>query len=390
MMAISMVRAKALCSGAELALVKASSKQEIGTHTAARLKQKQARARKLRDKWRDQVAAQRRTAKSKTGAAEGDKNSAEKAELFDEVLTRFTAQLEKAESAGKTPGPMGRRRSTKTARSRTHRASRAEVRGELAEAKREIKAKAKTKKKAAPAKVKAKPVVAAEPVVKEAAPAAASTMVKGADTPPKPKRSRVPVAAGASAIVAGARRGAARDEARSDQCQCHREAEPAQGERHDSDSEEPLGGEQAEPGAAGFAVAKPQAVRWTEHSAERAPSLTVRFTLRRVWARNVRVTSCCGVVEDRVRRAGFGDAAGVHDVDRVRHVAGEAHRVGDDDHRLAALGQVGDDARSPRRPCAGRGRWWARRRGSPRASSPACGRWRRAAAGRRRVGRASR
>ena len=97
-MAISIVRAKALCSGAELALVKASSKQEIGAHTAARLKQKQARARKLRDKWRDQVASQRRTAKTKTGAAEGDKNSAEKAELFDEVLARFTAQLEKAEA----------------------------------------------------------------------------------------------------------------------------------------------------------------------------------------------------------------------------------------------------------------------------------------------------
>jgi hypothetical protein len=210
-MAISMVRAKALCSGAELALVKASSKQEIGTHTAARLKQKQTRARKLRDKWRDQVAAQRRTAKSKTGAAEGDKNSAEKAVIFDEVLARFTAQLEKAESQGKSAGPMGRRRSTKTARSRTHRAERAEVRGQLAEAKSEIKSKAKsTKKKAAPAKVKAKPAVAAEPVAKAAAAAPAvtskvlaSTVAKGADTPPKPKRSRVPVAAGASAIVAG-------------------------------------------------------------------------------------------------------------------------------------------------------------------------------------------
>lgn len=204
-MAISTARAKVLCSGTELALVKASSKQEIGTHTAARLKQKQARARKLRDKWRDQVASQRRTAKSKTGAAEGDKNSAEKAALFEEVLARFTAQLEKAESQGKSAGPMGRRRSTKTARSRSHRAERAEVRGELAEAKADIKAKGKVKKKAAPAKTKAKPAVAAEPVAKEAAaaPTVTSTMVKGGDSPPKPKRSRVPVAAGASAIVAG-------------------------------------------------------------------------------------------------------------------------------------------------------------------------------------------
>jgi hypothetical protein len=201
MMAITTARAKVLCSGAELALVKASSKQEIGTHTAARLKQKQARARKLRDKWRDQVAAQKRKGKAGAAGSVDNKNSAEKAELFDEVLGRFTAQLEKAESAGKTPGPMGRRRSTKTARSRTHRASRAEVRGELAEAKRVIKAKSKAKKKVAPAK--AKPAVAAAPVVKEVAPAVASTMTKGADTPPKPKRSRVPVAAGASAIVAG-------------------------------------------------------------------------------------------------------------------------------------------------------------------------------------------
>lgn len=195
-MAISMARAKVLCSGAELALVKASSKQEIGTHTAARLKQKQARARKLRDKWRDQVAAQKR--QGKAGAAD-NKNSAEKAALFDKVVARFTAQLEKAEGEGKTPGPMGRRRSTKTARSRTHRAARAEVRGELAEAKRELKAK--PKKKAKPTKVKA--AVVAAPAATEPTIAAVTKISKSADSPPKAKRSRVPVAAGATAIVAG-------------------------------------------------------------------------------------------------------------------------------------------------------------------------------------------
>jgi hypothetical protein len=188
-MAISMVRAKALCSGAELALVKASTKQEIGTHTAARLKQKQTRARALRDKWRDQTKTQKRASQAKAAArgVAGNKNSAEKAALFDEVLNRFTAQLEKAEADGKTPGPMGRRRSTRSARSRKHRASRAEVRSELAEAKRAIKSKKKA--------------TAAEPIVSEPAPATA--MTKGADAPPKVKRSRVPVAAGTTAIVAG-------------------------------------------------------------------------------------------------------------------------------------------------------------------------------------------
>ena len=46
-MAISMVRAKALCGNRELALVKSSTGQEIGRHSAARLRQKETRARKL-------------------------------------------------------------------------------------------------------------------------------------------------------------------------------------------------------------------------------------------------------------------------------------------------------------------------------------------------------
>ena len=48
-------------------------------------------------------------------------------------------------------------------------------------------------------------------------------------------------------------------------------------------------------------------------------------------------------LEDLLRWARLGDAAGVHDVDRVGDVAGEAHGVSDDDHGLATFGQVGDD-----------------------------------------------
>ena len=70
-MAISMVRAKALCSNSELALVKSSTRQEIGRHSAARLRQKETRARKLRDKWRDQAAGQRRASQAKAGAGRG-------------------------------------------------------------------------------------------------------------------------------------------------------------------------------------------------------------------------------------------------------------------------------------------------------------------------------
>ena len=66
-MAISMGRAKTLCSASELALVQASTRQELGRHSAARLRQKETRARKLRDKWRDQATSQKRAAQAKAG-----------------------------------------------------------------------------------------------------------------------------------------------------------------------------------------------------------------------------------------------------------------------------------------------------------------------------------
>ncbi|MGD9636637.1 MAG: hypothetical protein AB7G28_19990 [Pirellulales bacterium] len=202
-MAISMGRAKALCSASELALMKASTRQEIGGHTAARLRQKETQARKLRDKWRDLAASQKRSTQAKVGSRDADynKNSAEKAELFDEVLSRFSAQLAKQEAAGETPGPMGRRRSTKTARSRTHRAARADVRGELAEAKRELKAKAK-KKAAAPAK-KSKPVAAAAAEIVEAAEPTAAVTAPAAEPKKPSKRPRPVVGVHATAIEAG-------------------------------------------------------------------------------------------------------------------------------------------------------------------------------------------
>ena len=101
-MAISMGRAKVLCTASELELVRASTRQEIGKLSAARLRQKETRARKLCDKWQDQAKSQMRSAQSKSGSrtAGANKNSAEKAELFDEVLNRFSAQLAKVEAAG--------------------------------------------------------------------------------------------------------------------------------------------------------------------------------------------------------------------------------------------------------------------------------------------------
>ena len=213
-MAISMVRAKTLCSNSELALVKASTRQEMGRHSAARLRQKETRARKLRDKWRDQSASQRRASQAKIGArdVEAAARSAEKAELFEEVLGRFSTQLAKVESAGETAGPMGRRRSTKTSRSSTHRAKRAVVRESLKEIKRDLDPPKKKKLRAAAqlAAAKAAKVTVVEEVVGandeavvvdiQVKPAKSAKPAAGA----KPsKRSRVPVAAKATALVAG-------------------------------------------------------------------------------------------------------------------------------------------------------------------------------------------
>jgi hypothetical protein len=103
---------------------------------------------------------------------------------------------------------MGRRRSTRTARARTHRAARAEVRSELAETTRSLKSKRNkgvpTKTNAAVAAISPRPVkkaAVAESVASGSEPTMAVTT--GADTGPKPKWSSKPVAAGATAIVAG-------------------------------------------------------------------------------------------------------------------------------------------------------------------------------------------
>jgi hypothetical protein len=196
MMAISMQRAKTLCNASELELVRASTRQEIGKLSAARLRQKETRARKLRDKWQDQTKNQKRSAQAKTGsrAASANKNSAAKAELFDEVLGRFSTRLAKVEAAGETAGPKGRRRSTKTARSATHRAVRAEVRAKLAEKKRSLKTKPKTKK-ASPAKVK--------PTTAETSEEEIDASATETPTPRKSKKARPPIGTHASAVEAG-------------------------------------------------------------------------------------------------------------------------------------------------------------------------------------------
>jgi hypothetical protein len=133
-MAFSLAQAKSLCTASELTLARASTRNEIGRYSVVQIRQKLDRARKIRDKWRDQSRGQRRAAKATARSRQPDANSrsAEKAELFSEVVDRFEAQQATLEAKGRksTPAP---KRLPKRARSATHRADRADIRAELEE-----------------------------------------------------------------------------------------------------------------------------------------------------------------------------------------------------------------------------------------------------------------
>ncbi len=133
-MAFTLAQAKSLCTAGELTLVKASTRNEIGKYSVVQIRQKTDRARKLRDKWRDQAEKQQRATQTARRARQVDSSvrSADKAQLFAEVLSRFEAQLALLESTGDKGRPAPKRLPAR-ARSATHRAGRANIRAELEE-----------------------------------------------------------------------------------------------------------------------------------------------------------------------------------------------------------------------------------------------------------------
>jgi hypothetical protein len=103
-MAISRTTARRLCTKPEFELVEASFAPHVKTLSPARLRQKVARTRRLRDKYRDLARRQRLEARGKRSPqrarpAQGHDNTDRKATLFQEVLDRFEAQLGRAEAA---------------------------------------------------------------------------------------------------------------------------------------------------------------------------------------------------------------------------------------------------------------------------------------------------
>jgi hypothetical protein len=108
---ISRSTAARLCTGHELELVEASYPAGLEQLTPGRLRQKVERARRLRDLYRDRadrqtLAARARAAPQGSRPARADTEAERKAQLFDEALGRFEAQLARTPpKLSKTPGP---------------------------------------------------------------------------------------------------------------------------------------------------------------------------------------------------------------------------------------------------------------------------------------------
>lgn len=113
---VSMARARALCTKAELELVLWSTNTKVGALDARRLASKINRARTLRDKFRDLSAEQRRQQRGKSARtpapSTGDnRNTREKAQLFQETLDRFQAAAARMEIGPSKPKPKAGKKS---------------------------------------------------------------------------------------------------------------------------------------------------------------------------------------------------------------------------------------------------------------------------------------
>jgi len=152
---MTLKNARELCTKAELELYQLSRGRQLISQDASTLQENRVRSRDLRDKWRDQSTRQRRTLQQSKGTrvvAKTDR-SAQKAQLFQEMLDRFEARLSRLKSTSHDSKPT--KAATKIAaaqRAAGHREERAVVRKELREKKQTLTAanrRKATEKKAA-------------------------------------------------------------------------------------------------------------------------------------------------------------------------------------------------------------------------------------------------
>ena len=173
-----------LLTAAEQNVLQSSMGSTIAKATREQVEAARARARALRDKWRDLHDGQTRSTKrSPKAGGKVNLRSREKHELFDGAVKRLEARL--AEFADGVRAVVGKQtarlaaavKPAKTARTAASRASRASVRSELKEAAAEMTRKRKVKRSKVAAKGGAKATAkAAAPAV--AAPVAVTPVHK--------------------------------------------------------------------------------------------------------------------------------------------------------------------------------------------------------------------
>lgn len=164
-MSVPASKVKAICTAAEVALVRASRQPALGKLSLAETKQHAQRARTLADKWEGLRRGQVRDKSRATGGIDSPGNTKLKAEIFRDALDSFSARLVQLESAG---APLGKaaKSKPKPKRSVEHRATRAEVRKQLAS--KEAVLNAPRRKKAAKKKAASKSTAAASASVQKA------------------------------------------------------------------------------------------------------------------------------------------------------------------------------------------------------------------------------
>lgn len=188
-MAIAASKVKAICSAAEVKLVRASRKGEIETLSHAEIKRLAAQAKKLADKWRSLGRSQSRARNRKVGFGEADANTQLKAQIFGDALDAFTAKLARPEKLAGGSGNQAAKKGKKD-RAAEHRATRAAVRKGMTAVEDLLDKSEQPKKKA---KAAAKPAVAIRKAAPLDTPPAATPVTKlRSSLKPVPTAKRTP------------------------------------------------------------------------------------------------------------------------------------------------------------------------------------------------------
>lgn len=114
-MAYNRTQVRSLLSSSELELFGDSLADAIGERTPAQLRAAVKRSRNLRDKYRDLLQRQRVATRKRTGSKSGpsgdaNQRSAQKAQVFDEVLQRYQTRLDRVEAAAERESQRSARR----------------------------------------------------------------------------------------------------------------------------------------------------------------------------------------------------------------------------------------------------------------------------------------